>query len=63
MESVLLAFRQLKGLYIRENIAEAIKEILNDYAILEDKLGNFILNNVTPNDFYVFTLRSSFKWS
>jgi hypothetical protein len=58
---VLLAFRQLKGLYIRENIVEAIKEILNDYAISEDKLGNFILDNATSNDSCVFTLKSSFK--
>jgi hypothetical protein len=63
VKSVLLAFRQLKGLYTRENIAEAIKEILNDYAISEDKLGNFILNNATPNDSCVSTLGSSFKWS
>lgn len=63
VDSILLAFREVKSPHTGENFASIIKEVTYEYNISRAIIGTFILNNATPNNACVDTLGKSFGWS
>ena len=53
VETTLLRLRRLRGLHSNENITEAVLEVISKYSLTNDKIGWFILNNITSNDTYM----------
>jgi hypothetical protein len=45
IDSILLAFRELKGSHTGKNIAGVIKQVLGEYGISKTTIGTFILDN------------------
>jgi hypothetical protein len=64
MDSVLLAFRELKGSHIGENITLVIGQVASEYNISESNIGIFILDDVSNNNnTYINILGKGFGWS
>ncbi len=49
-----MSLKRLEGAYSGENMTELVFEVFYDYEIIE-KLGFFILDNVSSNDIYFET--------
>jgi hypothetical protein len=60
VDSILIAFREVKGPHTGENFASIVKEVTCEYDISKATIGTFVLDNVTPNDACVDTLGKSF---
>lgn len=62
IESILIGFRELRGPHSGENIAEVVDEVLQDFSIIPDKIGCFILDNAINNDTCITALAKTYKW-
>jgi hypothetical protein len=62
IESILIAFREIKGTHSGENIADTIQAVIEEYNIA-DKLGCFVLDNATNNDTCVAAIGREMKWT
>jgi hypothetical protein len=63
VDSILLAFREVKGPHTGENFASIIEQVTCEYDISKATIGTFVLDNATPNDACIDTLGKSFGWS
>jgi hypothetical protein len=50
VETVLLGFRRLRGPHSGENIAEAVLKVIHKYGLTGNRIGWFVLDNITSND-------------
>ena len=53
METILLGFHHLRGPHLGENIAKAVLKVIYKYGLTGNRIGWFVLNNITSNDTYV----------
>jgi hypothetical protein len=63
VDSILLAFREVKGPHTGANFASIVEQVACEYDISQETIGTFVLDNATPNDACVDTLGKSFGWS
>jgi hypothetical protein len=63
VDSVLLAFREVKGPHTGENIAAVVKQVTDEYDVSKSNIGTFVLDNASNNDTCIDVLGKAFGWS
>jgi hypothetical protein len=63
INSILLAFRELKGSHTGENIIKVLQQVLSEFSISKITIGTFILDNATNNDTCINILGQGLEWS